>query len=69
MIRFLIVACGVVLATTIGIATGAPHKGVPYAAPHKGVPYAAPHKGVPYVVVSASRAPRVGAPIAQEKSV
>ena len=30
MIRFLIVACGVVLATTIGVATGAPHKGVPY---------------------------------------
>ncbi len=61
MIRFLIVAGVVVLATTIGIATEAPHKGVPYG-PRKGVPNArateAPHKGVPY-----ARA------IEQEKSV
>jgi len=64
MIRSAIIACGVLLATTIGFATGAPHKGVPYARAT-----VAPHKGVPYEIVSASRAPLYGAPIEQEKSV
>ena len=47
MIRFLIVACGVVLATTFGLTTGAPHKGVPYERA-TGVPYARA-TGVPAV--------------------